>query len=82
MRGISEAGSNPKCLVGEGSVVKKKETAAVYYFSNKITIYKVKGDCYNLLQYIDLVKAKEEASIPTPPHTQPHPFEKLLAYKI
>ena len=33
-----------------------------------------------LLQYIDLTKAKNEASIPPP--TQPHPFEKLLAYEI
>ena len=48
MRGISEAGSGPYCLVSEQSVVKKKETAATYYFSNKITIYKVKGDCYNI----------------------------------
>ena len=49
MRGISEAGSGPYCLVSEQSVVKEKETAAAYYFfSNKITIYKVKGDCYNI----------------------------------
>ena len=33
MRGISEAGSGPYCLlVREQSVVKKKETAAGYYF--------------------------------------------------
>ena len=31
MRGISEAGSGPYCLVSEQSVV-KKETAAAYYF--------------------------------------------------
>ena len=48
MREISEAGSSPYCLVREQSVVKKKETAAGYNFSNKITIYKVKGDCYNI----------------------------------
>ena len=36
MQGISEAGSGPYCLVREHSVVKKKETAAAYYFSNKI----------------------------------------------
>ena len=44
MRGISEAGSNPKCLVSEGSVVKKKETAAVYYFfPTKLLFTKWKG---------------------------------------
>ena len=48
MRGISEAGSSPKCLVGEGSVVKKKETAAAYYFFPTKLLYKVKGDCYNI----------------------------------
>ena len=48
MRGTSEAGSGPYCLVWEQSVVKKKETAAAYNFSNKITIYKVKWDCYNI----------------------------------
>ena len=36
-----------------------------------------------LQQYIDLVKAKDEASTPPPPGpTQLHPFEKLLAYEI
>ena len=48
MQGISEAGSGQYCLVSEQSAVKKKETAAAYYFSNKITIYKVKGDFYNI----------------------------------
>ena len=48
MRGISEAGSGPYCLAREQSEVEKKETAAGYNFSNKITIYKVKGDCYNI----------------------------------
>ena len=38
MRGTSEAGSGPYCLFREQSVVKKKETAAGYNFSNKITI--------------------------------------------
>ena len=77
MRGISEAGSNPKCLVSEGSVVKKKETAAVYYFfPTKSLFTKWKGID------LDLAKAINEASTPPPAPTPPHPFEKLLAYEI
>ena len=68
MRGISEAGSSRKCLVGEGSVVKTKETALVYYFFQQN--YYLQSD-RGLLQHIDLVKAKNEASIPPPPHHTP-----------
>ena len=68
MRGISEAGSSRKCLVGEGSVVKKKETALVYYFFQQN--YYLQSE-RGLLQYIDLVKAKNEASILPPPHHTP-----------
>ena len=68
MRGISEEGSSRKCLVGEGSVVKKKETALVYYFFQQN--YYLQSE-RGLLQYIDLVKAKNEASIPPPPHHTP-----------
>ena len=32
MRGISEAGSGPYCLVSQQSVVNKKETEAAYCF--------------------------------------------------
>ena len=81
MRGISEAGSNPKCLVSEGSVVKKKETAAVYYFlPKKLLFTKWKGiaTIYRLSQGYTI----NEASIPPPAPTPPHPFEKLLAYEI
>ena len=64
MRGISEAGSSRKCLGGEGSVVKKKETALVYYFFQQN--YYLQSE-RGLLQYIDLAKAINEASIPPPP---------------
>ena len=64
MRGISEAGSSPKCLVSEGSVVKKKDSSSLFFFQQNYYLQSERG----LLQYIDLAKAKNEASIPPRPH--------------
>ena len=68
MRGISEAGSNPKCLVSEGSVVKKKETAGVYYFfPTKLLFTKWKG-----IATINRLSQGYKRSVQPPPPPPPH----------
>ena len=43
MRGISEAGSGPYCLVSEQSVVKKERAAAYYFFQQNYYLESERG---------------------------------------
>ena len=56
---------------------KEGNSRSLFFFQQNCYLQSERG----LLQYTDLAKAKNEASIPPAP-TQLHPFKKLLAYEI